>query len=345
MQIKRFEAKDIPEALRQVKEALGEDAIILSTRKIKNPSLRPNQPVGSKVEVVAASDLGAESLPFYPIQFKGPERAKEPPRPAASLEEDSFLKGMLARGMVPEFVDGLGKEIQALRQKPGWVRPPNFFQEFLRSRVMEMVDVFNPLITGAKIWAFIGPTGVGKTTTLAKLAAHFSLRMGKKITLVTIDTYRIGAVEQLRTYSRILGLPLEVPLSPQELKGLIEKSTGQDLLLIDTAGRNPNDTAMLQELRDFLTVHPHIENHLLLSATTKDRDLAQMVQRFRVLPIESYIITKIDETDEYVPILNQLLRFKRPLSYLTNGQRVPEDIELATKGRVANLILNQIQWN
>jgi flagellar biosynthesis protein FlhF len=119
----------------------------------------------------------------------------------------------------------------------------------------------------------------------------------------------------------------------------------QDLLLIDTAGRSPNHQGHLEELRDFLTVHPSIENHLILSATTKDRDLDQIVQRFSLLPLKSYLFTKIDETEEYAPILNQILRYKKPLSYLTNGQRVPEDIELATKAKVANLVLQQIQWN
>jgi flagellar biosynthesis protein FlhF len=178
-----------------------------------------------------------------------------------------------------------------------------------------------------------------------KLAALFSAKMSKKVTLITIDTYRIGAVEQLKTYAQILRVPFEIALHREELKQIIGKNIHQDLLLIDTAGRSPNSVSQLEELKDFLTVDPQIENHLLLSATTKDKDLDLIVQRFRLLPIKSYIFTKIDETEEYAPILNQLVRFRRPLSYLTSGQRVPEDIELATKGRVANLVLNQIQWN
>ena len=345
MQIKRFEAKDVQEALRQVKEALGEEAIILSTRKIKKPSSPTGAYDGSRVEVIAATDQPAKPPAFFPVHFAAADRRKETSQSGEGLREDPFTQKILSMGLAPEFVNNLLQGIRGLQKKEGYAKFPDSYRDWLRNQLMGAVDVSAPYLQGAKIWAFIGPTGVGKTTTLAKLAAHFHLRMSKRITLITIDTYRIGAIEQLKTYGRILGLPLEVAVSPEELKEIIGKNRDQDLLLIDTAGRNPHDPAVLEELKDYLTVAPAIENHLVLSATMKDRDLAQMVYRFSTLPIQSYVITKIDETEEYVPIFNQLLRYKRPLSYLTNGQRVPEDIELATKGRVANLILNQIQWN
>jgi flagellar biosynthesis protein FlhF len=210
---------------------------------------------------------------------------------------------------------------------------------------MESIDVLRPDTEGTKIWAFVGPTGVGKTTTLAKVAAHFRLRENKKISLVTLDTYRIGAIEQLNKYARILRLSLEVAEDAEALKQIIDQQQGQDLLLIDTPGRNPNRREQMEELKEVLTADPRVENHLVLSATTKDTDLGAIVQQFSILPIRSYIFTKIDETAEYTSLFNQLLRYKKPLSYLTNGQKVPEDIEPATKGRVANLVLNSMQWN
>jgi flagellar biosynthesis protein FlhF len=210
---------------------------------------------------------------------------------------------------------------------------------------MDSVEVTGPEAEGAKVWSFIGPTGVGKTTTLAKLAAHFSLRLAQRITLVTIDTYRIGAVDQLKTYARILGLPLEIASGREEFQEILWSNRDRDLVLVDTAGRNPHSQEQLEELKGILTADPRVENHLVLSATTKDFDLARTVERFSLLPIRSYIFTKLDETDEYSSLFNQLLRFKRPLSYLTSGQKVPEDIELATKGRVASLVLNRIPWN
>ena len=345
MQIKKFEARDVQEALRKVKEALGEEAIILSTQKVKKPSSRPGSADGTRVEVVAAIDQPVRPAAFSPIHFPTLNEKKQTSRNPGRIEEDPFVQSILSTGLVPEFVTGLVEEIQNRRKDLSWARAPESYRDLLRTRLMDAVEVAKPYLRGAKIWAFIGPTGVGKTTTLAKLAAHFSLRVTKRVTLITIDTYRIGAIEQLRTYARILGLPIEVAINRDELRASIAKNSNQDLLLIDTAGRNPNDSGVLEELREFLTIHPAIENHLVLSATMKDRDLAQMVCRFSLLPISSYIITKIDETEEYVPVFNQLLRFKKPLSYITNGQRVPEDIELATKGRIANLVLHQMQWN
>ncbi|HSR10545.1 MAG TPA: flagellar biosynthesis protein FlhF, partial [Thermodesulfobacteriota bacterium] len=161
----------------------------------------------------------------------------------------------------------------------------------------------------------------------------------------TIDTYRIGAIEQLRTYARILDLPLEIASGREDLRDIIERNGDRDLILVDTAGRNPYRPAQLDELKDLLSADPRIENHLVLSAVTKDSDLAQIVERFRTLPLNSYIFTKIDETQEFVSLFNQLLRYKKPLSCFTNGQRVPEDIEWATKGRVAGLVLDRISWN
>jgi flagellar biosynthesis protein FlhF len=343
MQIRRFEGRDIQEALRQVKEVLGPEAIILSTKTI--PPLRSgqNRPI---VEVVAAVDRPATSTgPSSPPLFS-PWQWPEASAKSGSLppEEHVLLQRILSTGLIPEFVKRLQEETREVPKTPTEGLAA-VYQRLLRSRLMESIEVTGPHAETSKIWAFIGPTGVGKTTTLVKLAAHFQIRMKKKISLLTIDTFRIGAQDQLQTYARILGVPMEVAHSPEELGQAIQRNWERDLLLIDTAGRNPGDAAMMEELKAFLTIHPAIENHLVLSATTKDGDLARVVQRFSLLPIASYIITKLDETEEYGPIFNQLLRYRRPLSYLTNGQRVPEDIELATKVRVANLVLNQIQWN
>jgi flagellar biosynthesis protein FlhF len=346
MQIKRFEAPDIQEALRQVKEALGPEAIILSTKTVKKPTDRFRLAKQSTVEVVAATDLQVGA----PIKMPRESRALSPPAPLPKTglkpnPDDPYLQRFLSAGISPEFVSGLIEEIRTWQKESGGWKGPEMYQDYLRWRLMDAVEVTGPELNGAKIWAFIGPTGVGKTTTPAKLAAHFSLRFHKKITLITIDTYRIGAVEQLKTYARILKLPLEIAPGREELKQIIQDHRHQDLLLIDTAGRNPHHPSQVEELRNFLSVDRRVENHLVLSATTKDADLAQIAQRFSLLPIQSYIFTKIDETEEFTSLFNQLLRFKRPLSYLTNGQKVPEDIELATKGRIANLVLNQIPWN
>ena len=342
MQIKRFEARDMQEALRQVKKAMGSEAIILSTKAVAIPSAGSRTGTRKGVEVVAAIDRTHEHPSEEPMRDS----------PVDSVQASSPRKGdtrslqrLMSSGLTPEFPHSLIREMLALGRGAGGSSVSKTLRNYLQSKLMEAVEVTGPTPGGMKIWVFIGPTGVGKTTTLAKLAAQFRLRAYKKITLISLDTYRIGAVDQLRTYAGILHLPLEVAFQPEDLKRIIESNMHQDLLLIDTVGRSPNDSKHLEELRDFLSVHPQLENHLLLSATTKERDLSQIVERFSCVPIKSYIFTKLDETDEYAPLLNQLLRDRKPLSYLTNGQNVPEDIELATKLRVANLFLNTLHWN
>ncbi len=344
MQIKRFEAKDVQEALRQVRAAMGPDALIFSTRTVKAaPDARGICPP-PMIEVVAAVDR-QESLSSPPAAVPEPT----PPLPRKwendRVEGDRVIQKVLSTGLHPEFVYGLLEEVQRIRKGVEGLDLFELFRGYLRWKLMEAVDVTGPAPEGPKIWAFVGPTGVGKTTTLAKLAAHFRMKVTEKITLVTLDHYRIGAIEQLKTYAQILRLPLRTALQPQDLKAVLEENIHQDLILIDTVGRSPHDANGLAELKEFLTVHPQIENHLVLSAATKEKDLNQIVQRFNVLPVRSYVFTKIDETEEYVPLFNQLLRHKRPLSYFTNGQRVPEDIELATKVKMANLVLNTMVWN
>lgn len=191
-----------------------------------------------------------------------------------------------------------------------------------------------------KIMALVGPTGVGKTTTIAKLAA-LAYKRGAKVALITIDTFRVGGVNQLETYSRIMGVPLAVATTPAELATAIKAHADKHLVFIDTAGRSPRDREKLMEMKAFLAVNPAIETHLCLSATTRDRELAQAVARFGVLPVSRLLFTKLDESESFGSIVNVHLRDKFPLSYFTTGQRVPEDIETATSHRLAGLVLRE----
>lgn len=340
MRIKRFEARNMQEALRQVKEVLGPEAIILSTHTLRSSNRsRPGPP--ALCEVVAAVDSRpAELAPACPAPVPRPGTRNFPPP-----GEDPFLTKVRSSGLAAEFLTTLADEIRALRRESGDWHLPEICQGYLRWKIMQFLEVCGPEEKGRKIWAFVGPTGVGKTTTLAKLAAYFRLRLQKKIALITLDTVRIGALDQIKTYARILQVPVEIAPNGEALKRAIARHGQQDLLLIDTAGRNPFNPEQMEELKAALSVDDRLENHLVLSATTKDCDLGEIVERFRALPIGSYLFTKIDETREYASLFNQVWRFKKPLSYLANGQKVPDDLEPATKGRVANLILDSIQWN
>lgn len=177
--------------------------------------------------------------------------------------------------------------------------------------------------------ALVGPTGVGKTTTIAKLAAKFNLFERKKVGLITIDTYRIAAVEHLKTYGDIMNLPVEVVYTPSDLDRAIQNLSDCDLILIDTAGRSPHNQEMMDELHSFLT-HSRIgEILLVISATTQLQDMMHLEEKFSKIAYTHLIFTKLDETSCLGPLVSMAWKSKRPISYVTCGQNVPDDIETA----------------
>lgn len=190
-----------------------------------------------------------------------------------------------------------------------------------------------------KIVALIGATGVGKTTTIAKIAANFVLEKGFSVALITADTYRISAVEQLKTYSDIMGLPLEIVYSSAELKIAIDKHRDKQLILIDTAGRSQHNEFQIMELRDLLMAQADIEKYLVLSATTKYKDLVDLVKIFSICIPDKVLFTKVDETSSIGVIVNLLHQYPLTLSYLSNGQSVPDDLIVADSHKLAELIL------
>ena len=209
------------------------------------------------------------------------------------------------------------------------------------SQVMKFTDGLTPGARGSRVFAFIGTTGVGKTTTLAKVAAHFVLEQNLKGALITADTYRISAVEQLKKYAEILGLPVEVVYSAADLKKAIARHRSKDFVLVDTAGRSQYNEFQMDELKDLLTAHSRMEKHLVVSATTKEADVAEIMKRFSVCKPDRIIFTKTDETRTIGMVLNLLAGSELPLSFLSNGQSVPDDIIPATAERFAELLLRE----
>ena len=190
-----------------------------------------------------------------------------------------------------------------------------------------------------RLVALVGPTGVGKTTTIAKLAANYHLKEKRRVGLITVDTYRIAAVEQLRTYADIIDLPMQVVSTPREMREAVGRMDNLDLILLDTAGRSPKDEVRIQELRAFLTEADADEVHLVLSSVAGARVLEQTAERFAAVGTTALILTKLDEATGLGNILPLVRGSKLPLSYMTNGQNVPDDIETAEAMRVARLIL------
>jgi len=188
--------------------------------------------------------------------------------------------------------------------------------------------------------ALVGPTGVGKTTTVAKLAATFKLRQGKRVGLVTSDTYRIAAVDQLRTYAEIIGLPLKVAMSPSDMAAGCQSLCDCDIILIDTAGRSPRDPGRIDELRQFIAAaRPH-QTHLVLSSVASESVMLEAANRFLPMSPDRVIFTKLDEAVKLGVLITVARRISLPLSYLTTGQEVPDHIEPGRAERLAELLLD-----
>ena len=185
--------------------------------------------------------------------------------------------------------------------------------------------------------ALIGPTGVGKTTTVAKLAANLKLREGCKVGLITIDTYRIAAIDQLKKYAEIISAPLLVVSSPAEIRRAIKQMADHDFILIDTAGRSPRDAVKLEELRAFLEAARPDEVHLVLSTVCGMKSTALALERFSGVRADRLIFTKLDEAAAIGVVVNVVGLTQLPLSYLTNGQDVPNDIDVAQGHKLALL--------
>lgn len=189
--------------------------------------------------------------------------------------------------------------------------------------------------------ALVGPTGVGKTTTVAKLAAAYKLRHQRRVGLITTDTYRIAAVDQLRTYANIIGLPLKVALTPAEMAEACRSLAHCDVILIDTAGRSPNDGARLEEIRAFAKAADPHEVHLVLSSTCSEQVLMRTIERFSTVEADRVIFTKTDEAVSLGVLINVMRKAGKELSFITTGQEVPDHIEAGSPERLAALVLGE----
>ncbi|MDR2578368.1 MAG: flagellar biosynthesis protein FlhF [Chitinispirillales bacterium] len=187
--------------------------------------------------------------------------------------------------------------------------------------------------------AFVGPTGSGKTTTLAKLAAHCCFNKSKKISIITADTYRIAAIEQIRMFADIVSVGLQVVFSPDEIPDALAACEGSDVVFVDTAGRSQRNKEHMEELRLLVDVLRPDETHLVLSATTKDSDLLDMVHNYRNVRVNRLLFTKLDETARLGNIFNVVSELGIPVSYFTAGQSVPDDIELAQAGKFVKKLM------
>lgn len=216
----------------------------------------------------------------------------------------------------------------------------------VKSRISHLLEqdikVAGPIATDAdrcRIVALVGPTGVGKTTTIAKLAANYRLREKLRVGLITVDTYRVAAVEQLRTYADIIDLPMEVVATPREMREAVQRMSHLDLVLMDTAGRSPRDEIKIQELKSMLQEAEPDEVHLVLSSTAGAKSLISTAEQFATVGTTAMLLTKLDEAHSLGHLVSLVRGCPLPISYLTDGQNVPDDIQVAERRGLAGRLL------
>jgi flagellar biosynthesis protein FlhF len=367
MNIKKFTANTTQEAIQMVKKEMGSEAVILRTRTIRTPGEGGGKGE-KKIEVTAAIDYEAspEKSPHVPRMDPDwvLERWRHMERELKDLKE-TILSADAGALLRPEiyFNDALrtryvnfktfGLRAEIIRELMHECPDANGREEKSEAKLLQ--DSLSRVLArikfhgnggqekGGKIFSFIGPTGVGKTTTLAKLAAIKAIKQGRRAALITLDTFKIAAVAQLQSYARIMGIPLEVAVGRSDLQKAIRRHRDCDLILIDTAGRSPNQEQAIAELKDLFSIPEEIHGYLVLSATAQYKNLLHADDRFGALPFKSYIFTKLDETEDASSMINFLISREKPVSYLTTGQEVPEDIERASRKKLASLLLTRMR--
>ncbi|UJF35360.1 flagellar biosynthesis protein FlhF [Paenibacillus hexagrammi] len=218
-----------------------------------------------------------------------------------------------------------------------------FAETSIRRQIASILHTGNNkrILSNTRVVHFVGPTGVGKTTTIAKLAAEQVLKYQKKVGFITSDTYRIAAIEQLKTYATILNIPLEIVFSPQDLSRAFHNLEGCDVIFMDTAGRNFRNEMYVSELNALLKTQGNSETILVLSMTTKYRDMKAITNNFNKFKVDKVLFTKLDETDSFGAIVNLINEFSLQLSYVTNGQSVPDDISEMNENEIIDLLLEE----
>jgi flagellar biosynthesis protein FlhF len=301
-------------------ESLGLEQTPAVASAIDNDVLREIRDMKLWMERIARQSSGARELPDSLQQLR-----------------DLLIEQEMDTVLVEEWISNISERWA----DEGRTWGPEKFQESLKEQLDGFLAgrIADGIAQDTQIVYIAGPTGVGKTTTIAKLAAEQLFKYGRKVGFITSDTYRISAVEQLRTYASILNVPLEVVQSPGDLQRALFRLESCDLVIMDTAGRNYRNDMLVAELQSLLAKELRSETYLVLSLTSKSRDMKLIAEHFGRYKLDKVIFTKLDETGSYGPLFNVLNDFPLTLSYMTNGQNVPDDLLMASKEHLSEMLL------
>jgi flagellar biosynthesis protein FlhF len=374
MFVKRYLVSDMHEAMTKIKHELGDDAVILNSRMVRQKGVK-GLFIKKKLEVVAAYE--SKSPNAKPAQKKIAEFKKAPPvtpAPAngnidklnAKLQElentVKMFSSKLANGegsaklsftddisqlhdrlleqeVVPEIADDIAKEVQKITANME-VEPGQVMEQIIAERMGKPSPISIKKYK-RNIIVFFGPTGVGKTTTLVKLAGQYVCEGGLKVGIINTDTYRVAAKEQLNIYADILQIPLETAYTTEELEEALKNQADCDIILMDTAGRSTGDEQYKNEIENLLKTCEPDEVYAVMSLSTGYNSCKKIVDNLSFVGDYKMILTKYDEVNTWGNILNIVDYAKKPLSYITTGQNIPDDIEQADISKIALNILGQ----
>lgn len=361
MQVKRYTAPSYAEALIRAKNELGTDAIIVENKKVRvggflgffsktvtELTVAVDQPTTGRTVPAAAAALPTAAVPAA-ATMDNLEREMAALRSAVTrlADRDASAAGVLqlrgfARRAYEELVargveEEVALEISQRVRGEGAEGRTQVREEI--ARLLQAAPDLEIRRGQQRVIALVGPTGVGKTTTIAKLAAHFAMDRGLSVGLITSDTFRIAAVEQLRTYAEILAQPFVAVDTPQDVTRALQAMSRCDLILVDTGGRNHRDPERMQELRQTLAVLRPDETHLVYSLTANPRDAYEALEHYLPLGVNRLSFTKLDEATSPGLILNMRKRCNQPLGYISHGQGVPDDITPAAQTDLTKILI------
>ncbi len=335
MHLKRFRGTSVREALAAAREELGPSALVLSTRLVSASGLKGW--LGERVvEVTAATDRPvSESRPPRPTEESAP-RAPEPTpdTPADRPADNAVISQLAAKGLSRVFSAEVAARVPRSRRRPAGDAA---VRRALEERLQWLAASEE---RPAPVQAFVGPPGAGKTTTIAKIAAQHRARRGSRLGLVAADGFRVGAVEQLRLYADIIGAPFRIARTVAELTDAVAEC--REPVLIDTAGRSPNDREAL-ELFAVFAGWPQVRTHLVVPAGIGAEGFKRMLDAYAVAHPTRVVLTKLDEADGIGALIDVIRQRDLVVSYLTAGQRVPDDLEAATPQRLASRVLGSVE--